>query len=64
MQIFRIDVRKRSKIEIPLVGVVGFKIEVCVLVFVSLFHHRVFKIVALAQCAEAVVVVVHPLVDG
>ncbi len=64
VQIFRVDVRERAEIEIPLVGVVGFEIEVRVLVLVGLLHDRVFEVVALAQRAEAVVVVVHPLVDG
>ena len=35
-----------------------------VLVFVRLLHHRVFEIVAFAQGAVAMVVVVHPLIDG
>ena len=33
-------------------------------VLVGLFHHRVFKVVAFAERAVAVVVVIHPLIDG
>ncbi len=52
------------RFEIPLVGVVCLEFEVRVLVLVGLLHHGVFKSVALAQRAEAVHVVVHPLVHG
>ncbi len=62
VQIFRIDVRQRTHAEIPLVSVVGFELEMCVLVLVGLFHDRVFKVVAFAERAETVVVVVHPLI--
>ena len=33
-------------------------------VLVGLFHHRVFKVVAFAERAVAVIVVIHPLIDG
>ena len=48
MQILRIDVRERSQVEVPLIRVVGFKIEMRVLVLVSLFQDCVFKVVTLA----------------
>ena len=64
VKIFRVDVRERAEIEIPLVRVVDLEIEIRVLVLIRLLEHRVFKVVALAQRAEAMVVVVHPLVDG
>ena len=62
VQIFRVDVRERPEVEIPLVSVVGFEVEMRVLVLVGLLHHGVFKVVALAQGAVAVEVVVHPLI--
>ena len=64
VQIFRVDVRERTEIEIPLVSIVRFEIEMRIRVLIGLLHDRVFKVVALAQRAEAVVVVVHPLIDG
>ena len=64
MQIFRVDIGERAEIEIPLIGVVRLEFEVRILVLVGLFEHGVFKIVTLAQRAIAMVVVVHPLVDG
>src|SRR5579872_7192840 len=58
MQIFRIDVGERSQIEIPLVRIVGFEIEMRVLVLIGLLHDGVFEVVALAQRTVAMVVIV------
>src|SRR2546427_1856844 len=63
VQIFRVDVSERAQGEIPLVGIVNFKIEIGVLIFVRLFKHGIFEVVALAQRAVAVIVIVHPLID-
>ncbi len=48
VQIFRIDICKRTQVEIPLVSIVYLEIEVAVLVLVSLLHDSVFEVVALA----------------
>src|SRR5580704_4988049 len=64
VKILPIDIGERTEIEIPLEGVVGFEIEMGVLVFVGLLEHRIFEVVTLAQSAVAVIVVVHPLIDG
>ena len=63
MKVPGIDVRERAEIEIPLVGVVGLEIKMHVLVLIGLLHDGIFEVVALAQRAVAMVVVVHPLVD-
>ena len=64
MQIFAIDVRQRSQIQVPLVGIVNVEVEMGVLVFVRLLHHRVFEVVAFPKGAVTMVVVIHPLIDG
>src|ERR1700730_15667986 len=62
VQIFFIDVRERAKIQIPLESIVSLEFKISVLVFVRLFEHSIFKIVAFTQRAITVIVVVHPLV--
>ena len=64
VQIFVVEIRKRAEIQIPLVGVVRFEREMGVAVLVGLLHHRVFEIVAFAQSAVTMIIVVHPLIDG
>jgi len=64
VEIFLIDVRKRAKIQIPLESIVSLEFKVCIFVFVRLFEHRIFEIVAFTQRAVTVIVVVHPLVHG
>ena len=64
VKVLRVDVGERAEIEIPLVSVVSLEIEMGVLVLVGLLHHGVFKVVTLAQRAVAVVIVIHPLIDG
>ncbi len=48
VEIFVIEIGEGTHFQVPVVGVVGVEIEVGVLVFVRLLHHRVFKGVALA----------------
>ena len=64
VKIFRVDVGERAEIEIPLVGVIYLEVEVGVLVLVGLLHNGVFEVIAFAQCAVAMIIVVHPLIDG
>src|SRR6266852_9899616 len=64
VEILGVDVGERTEIEIPLVRVVRLEIEVRVLVLISLLQDGVFEVVALAERSIAVIVVVHPLIDG
>ncbi len=63
MEILVVQIRDRAEVEIPLIGVVGLEVEVRVLVLVGLLHDSVLEVVAFAQGAVAVVVVIHPLID-
>jgi len=64
VQVLGVDVPDWPEVQIPLVRVVGFEVEMRVLVLVRLLHHGVFEVVALPKRAEAMVVVIHPLVHG
>jgi hypothetical protein len=64
VEIFCVDVGERAQIEIPLICVVGLKLKISILVFVGLLQQGIFKVVAFAQRAEVVIVVIHPFIDG
>ena len=64
VEVLGVDVRERTEIEVPRIGVVGLEVEVGVGVLVGLFIYGVLERIALAQRAVAVIVVVHPLVRG
>src|SRR5215469_9736675 len=63
VQVLKVDIGKGSQIQVPLVRVIGLKIEMRVLVLVGLLHDGVFEVVALAQRTVTVIIVVHPLIN-
>ena len=62
VEVLRVDVREWTEPQIPLVGVVGAEVEMGIGRLARLLQDGVLEVVALAQRAVAVVVVVHPLV--
>src|SRR4029077_17803188 len=63
MYVMVVDVRQRSKVQVPLVRIPLVERKIGVGKLVTLLHHRILKVVAEAKGTVAVVVVMHPFID-